>query len=482
MERRFFMNEFEQSLKEHADSFQMAPSKKVWHGIYNDLHPGKRWPSVTMSLLLIFTLVVIGHLNTNNSRRTFYTNIQAGLINKEATRTEKDAHKSGSQRIVVRKTDLDKGKELFVYTTGQSHSAVSAVPMPVLTDQVADKKEVTSPTGLVASNAKPAIPSIENTLSTVTQDERLQKDISFTGTVNAIALGTIAATHQGDLQNTPGLVSEKNTLNTAGQRDDKKLTENTTKQNNTSAKVALTHKKKNENIHWVYYGAPVVSTVSLSGTPLKPNTGANMAPGFPRPQANAKVLHNSALGAEAGVQMNYDISKKLQFTTGVHLTYSGYNVLTNIVHPFFATLVLRHPSSGITYLQSFMTHYGDGTGQAVVSIRNYSYQASIPLGLQYQLLGNDKLQFHIAANIEPSVLLKSRAYILSSDGNYINDPDIMRKLNFSSNFGTFITFSSNKFKWQIGPNLRYQWLSTYLKDYTVKEHLIDYGIRIGVSR
>ena len=72
MERRFFTNDFEQSLKEHADKFQMVPSKKVWHGIYNDLHPGKRWPSVTMSLLLIFTLVVIGHLNTNNSRQLAY--------------------------------------------------------------------------------------------------------------------------------------------------------------------------------------------------------------------------------------------------------------------------------------------------------------------------------------------------------------------------------------------------------------------------
>ena len=93
MERRFFMNDFEQSLKEHADNFQMAPSKKVWHGIYNDLHPGKRWPSVTMSLLLIFTLVVIGHLNTNNSRR------QPDYLNGKLSEQEKesgDAIKTGN--------------------------------------------------------------------------------------------------------------------------------------------------------------------------------------------------------------------------------------------------------------------------------------------------------------------------------------------------------------------------------------------------
>ncbi len=94
-----------------------------------------------------------------------------------------------------------------------------------------------------------------------------------------------------------------------------------------------------------------------------------------------------------------------------------------------------------------------------------------------------KLQFNLAANLEPSLVLKSNAYILSSDGNnYVNDPSLLRKFNLSSNFGAFVTFSSAKFKWQIGPNIRYQWLSTYLSDYTVKEHLIDYGIRIGISK
>src|ERR1035438_1494927 len=63
MERRFSMNNFEESLKEQADDFKMIPSKKVWHGIYNDIHPGRRWPSITVALLLICTLVFIGQLN-----------------------------------------------------------------------------------------------------------------------------------------------------------------------------------------------------------------------------------------------------------------------------------------------------------------------------------------------------------------------------------------------------------------------------------
>jgi hypothetical protein len=66
MERRFDMMDFEQSLKEQVDQLRMVPSKKVWNGIYNNLHPGSNWPSLTMAFLFLFTFFGIGHLNNNN--------------------------------------------------------------------------------------------------------------------------------------------------------------------------------------------------------------------------------------------------------------------------------------------------------------------------------------------------------------------------------------------------------------------------------
>jgi hypothetical protein len=249
---------------------------------------------------------------------------------------------------------------------------------------------------------------------------------------------------------------------------------------NTAARL---RKKRNDKISWVYFAGPAVSSVSFSGKPLKQGPSTNFTPTLPVSRKEYKVLHHSALGIEAGAQMNYAITKKLQFTTGTHLTYSGYNIISNEVHPTFATLLLRNPTNGITYSNSLLTHYGDGTGQTIITIRNYNWQLSIPVGLQYEVSGNDKIQFNVGANLEPSLVLKSKAYILSSDGNnYVNDPSILRKWNISSNFNAFVTFSSRKFKWQVGPNVRYQWLSTYKQDYTIREHLIDYGIRLGISK
>ena len=43
MEKEFYTDDrFEQLIKERADQFSMYPSKRVWHSIYNNLHPSRR--------------------------------------------------------------------------------------------------------------------------------------------------------------------------------------------------------------------------------------------------------------------------------------------------------------------------------------------------------------------------------------------------------------------------------------------------------
>src|SRR5687768_4620260 len=79
MEQKFYTDNFENLLKENADQFKMHPSKKVWQGIYNNVHPGTRWPSLAMNILFIFTLVIIGHLNTQQSEHISLTNIPESI-------------------------------------------------------------------------------------------------------------------------------------------------------------------------------------------------------------------------------------------------------------------------------------------------------------------------------------------------------------------------------------------------------------------
>ncbi len=81
METNFYNDDFEQLLKEKSDEFRMYPSKRVWHSIYNDLHPGRKWPSVAVSMLLIIALFMAGYWNSNYSKSGKTASIAAAQKN-----------------------------------------------------------------------------------------------------------------------------------------------------------------------------------------------------------------------------------------------------------------------------------------------------------------------------------------------------------------------------------------------------------------
>lgn len=79
MDKELYTDDFEQLLKEQADRFTMRPTKRVWHSIYNDLHPARKWPSVAISLLLVISMLLLGYLNTNNGRQGTNTAVANAL-------------------------------------------------------------------------------------------------------------------------------------------------------------------------------------------------------------------------------------------------------------------------------------------------------------------------------------------------------------------------------------------------------------------
>lgn len=480
MERRFSINDFEQSLKEHADEFKMIPSKRVWHGIYNDLHPGRRWPSITISLLLICTLVFIGFLNTHtgshvvdkkliSSKNSANTELQKDSKNIQKSATLKTVSKSTITANVLPSENLkSKSTTNNIYNPAY-HTSINVLPQQNLniTFQPPFIQPEKGKLPLTLQNINDNTQPDYNSSTPETIKEKIYTNTDYNLKWN----NKITATSNNLKYTKP---SNNNIIN-------KQTTQNFS--NTVNKKLTANKKKRNDNISWTYFIRPQINTVSFKGRPIEPLSAmGNMSLPVTINQKQYKVLHNAILGFGTGLQMSYLLGKKLSFTSGFGLTYSGYNIISNEVHPTFANLFLKDPATGNVYSKSYITHYGDGTGQTPVSIRNYNWQASLPIGLQYEFWGNNKIKLNAAADFESSVVIKSEAYLLSSDGkNYVTDPDLIRKINMNSNFGLFVSFVSAKFKWQIGPNARYQWLSTYKTDYTIQEHLIDYGIKIGIS-
>src|SRR4051794_22163091 len=70
MDRNLHTDDFERLLREKSDEFRMYPSKRIWYSVYNNIHPGSRWPSVVMSIVLISSLLLVGYLNTSDANKT----------------------------------------------------------------------------------------------------------------------------------------------------------------------------------------------------------------------------------------------------------------------------------------------------------------------------------------------------------------------------------------------------------------------------
>ena len=514
MERRFDMTNFEQSLKDQADQLTMIPSKKVWNGIYNNLHPGSSWPSLAMAFFFLFTFFGIGHLNNNNYNTTDHSDFtnQAELNNKPEKRIEiSPALRSAtSEKQIAFSADERKqapvkylrdnynqsnpisDKNVDNKKTG-SITKNTAKVVSLSTGKLVEENSINNQPGNGAGNENL---EVESKLKGAELLEKTENNIIKTAFApSEIALSTFKENTTrrlfANLEIEPVNYSEyyvelltliNAPLPLAATEPSKEIV-SVKDDINSFEKVVINTKKRNEKTQWAFYVAPSVSTPSFINKDIQtPNSNASTLV-IRRNQQPYGMIYSFRFGFEAGVEMSSTIWKKLQLTSGITFSNLGYHVISNQVHPTFAKLTLQEENSGIPYSQTYITHYGNGQSQNQVSLSNYNLRISIPIGLQQALFENNKIKINLATAIAPGYLVKSQAFLISSDGRYyVEDPSLLRKMNVNGKIGTFITFKSDKIKWQLGPTFSYQLLSSYEKKYPVKEHLLDYGIRIGISK
>jgi hypothetical protein len=119
----------------------------------------------------------------------------------------------------------------------------------------------------------------------------------------------------------------------------------------------------------------------------------------------------------------------------------------------------------------------------VQNLRNQYFEFALPIGLEYRLWGNDKIQLNVAGTIQPTYLLNRNTYLISTDfENYTREPSLVRRWNLNTSAEIFISYKTGGLKWQVGPQFRYQLLSSYINKYPIHEYLMEYGIKIGVAK
>ncbi|MEP6675336.1 MAG: hypothetical protein ABJA78_09275 [Ferruginibacter sp.] len=523
MEQKFYTDEFEKMLKDKSDDFKMIPSRRVWHSIYNDLHPSRRWPSVAMSLLLIGILLFTGYLNTGNSRNSGA--LSNSPENKVLSGSDKNVNEQESQEKIASAdnpvTDVNReadaihsantAQNIFSHHTNTDHPASSvnrnnsfnssAYTNPgvrgnhnirrVLNNAAPGNNVITNPENGQQISSGIADNNERNSEKPVTVINNEQSDRSF-GTItpeisSVIILGQIKTTD-------PSVAGKEN--NAEGPTDKNLSTAVLNKKNsaNTELKAWMEdyalHNKPARNrwkglTSWELYATPSLTYRRLSNNskydvavPALNNQGPLNA------SADSKLAHKMSLGLELGGNIVYSFAKNFRFKTGVQLNYTDYNIdawETN--HPVLTTITLNDENSGYPYLVSKSTSLSTITGLSEVTLHSKTYQVSAIAGLDVKLYGSEKINWYAGATVQPSYIAGGKVYLLSSDHrNYVADNSMLRKFNLATAFETFISYKSGSYTWQVGPQFRYQLMSTYDKKYNQQENLFNTGLKFGIVK
>jgi hypothetical protein len=173
------------------------------------------------------------------------------------------------------------------------------------------------------------------------------------------------------------------------------------------------------------------------------------------------------------------LDNRLRVKSGVQFNYNRYNIKATSSQPEINTISLFGSARDITSVSTLR----NDNGFYPKWVENSNLQFSVPVGLEFTLANGKNVQLTLGSSIQPSLLLKNKMYLLSTDlKNYMQEPSLIRRFNINGNIETFITVNTKNARWHIGPQLRYQILSTYEKKYPFKENLFDYGFKIGFSR
>jgi hypothetical protein len=227
--------------------------------------------------------------------------------------------------------------------------------------------------------------------------------------------------------------------------------------------VLNTFKPQAKRLGWQFYFAPTLSYRNVNDNKI-----------------NDIVAHKPAFGFELGTAAKYPLSKKTKLRAGLQFNVNRYEIKTWDSYAQFATIKLVDGDK-IGYVTK-ITNYNNLSGYQTNWLQNFFLQVSTPVGVEVKLAGDDKVQFGMASTVQPTYLLGDKAYLISSDyRNYIEEPNLVRRWNVNTSLETFVAYSTGRLNWQVGPQMRYQILSSYLKKYPVKEHLFDFGFKIGIS-
>lgn len=478
MESNFNNKDFEQFVKQNADQYRMFPSEKVWNGIHNTLHARRRWYGIGLTLLMLSTVAVTGVMlisPAGKKQLSATTIFNAEIKKQSSTKPPTNGVAIFAPLKVAVSPVANAGSVATISNNFFMADAISPLKdeeyktLPLIAE-----KEFKSATLSTITNPQ------ENIYNTSSQN--FEKPIVYNKAVVLPIVKNMNETRPGNLLVSSAQSKEEIQLpdNTAPQ--EKNITNQHIETSVNSYSTVLKRKK----IIWQIYFLPTISYRKLAENKDFLISTQQITASSPLNSAvtnniNEVVTHKPDIGLELGFNVGYPISRRIKLTAGLQMNISKYDIKA---YPYVreeARIALSN-NNGSTSISTIQTNYRNfQTYTKADWLSNFYISASLPVGIEASLTNMRKTYLGVGGTIQPTYILGDRAYLLSTDfKNYAKIPSLTRDWNVSTSIEVFAGYTTGKLKWKVGPQLRYQLLSSFQKKYPVKEHLIDFGLKVGV--
>ncbi len=463
MDRQFHNEDFERLLRDNANQYRMYPSEKVWKGIDSALHSRRKWYGITtLSMLLITATIISLYVSNNNHEKEQIVN-NTNLTTKENELSQKLNFLN--KETTISKTEPENVRKniavapAFIKTSPNDYHLNKIQPKAI----PSASQEVNSKQVHLASELVTISENSKNNHYTLTPKTTL--DIPEINKEENLAVEFKSGQ---EIQIPSVKIDDK--INSTNQVYNEILAIS-------SKDAAIQTTKKHAKLTAQFYLTPTFSYRTLTENKRSYLNGSF---GYIQVDVNNLVKHKPAIGFEFGLEGRYKLFNGVSLKTGLQFNINRYDIKAYSYSTEIATVAVngRYRTDSLSSLSNFRNFNGYNPKW----IENFYFQVAMPIGAEVILGKIRKINWGISATVQPTYVIGDRAYMISSDyKNYAKYPDLMRRWNFSSGFEAFVSYSTGKIKWQIGPHARYQHLSSFVSVYPVKENLFAVGFKVGAS-
>lgn len=448
MESNYRKEDFEHYVKKNADQYRMFPSDKVWKGINSTLHTRRKWYGFWLGFLLLMTGAAV----------TWVMTTQPGSKEKNVTVFQRSFAVPVDEPITPEQSSAVI-EQLNPFVNKSALVQHAFIPGPILTavqpaETITEITDFDYPVALpqtIHTDPGKTYREFSTRLSIIPASSEINFPAETTPVVNAAAK---AAAKRYAASQSPYTIESVTNL--------------------------YQFKRMARKISWQLFVTPTISYRKLSvDKSQNPSSGFNF-PFASLSDVNSAVTHKPDMGLQLGLSGRYPITRNLNLRGGIQFNINRYDIKAYAFNGEVATIDLNGGSGNNSI--STWTYYRNYAGYKSDWLKNYYFSVSAPFGAEMKIFGNDKTNVGVAGTLQPTYILKDRAYLISTDyKNYAEVPRLIRHVNLNTSFETFVNYTNGKTRWQVGPQVRYQVLSSFHNKYPVKENLFDFGVKIGVT-